>query len=73
MPSPRFATAPLSPIEASQRLRLQSALLCRLAHHIARMSADLQQTTRHLQVSSWRAIRARSRHPGPCRAFETVC
>ena len=73
MPSPRFATAPLSPIEASQRLRLQSALLCRLAHHIARMSADLQQTTRHLQASSRRAIRARSRHPGLGRAFETVC
>jgi len=43
MPSPRFATAPLSPIEASQRLRLQSALLCRLAYHIARMSADLNR------------------------------
>ena len=73
MPSPRFATVPLSPLEASQRLRLQSALLCRLAHHIARMSADLQQTTRHLRASSWCAIRARSRHPDPGRAFEIVC
>jgi hypothetical protein len=52
MPSPATDTPPLTPREESQRTRLQSVLLCKLAVHLCRASLQLQETTRQLRESS---------------------
>jgi hypothetical protein len=56
---------PLTPREESQRIRLQSVLLCKLAVHLCRASLQLQETTRELRKSSkdtrqWHARLAQS-------------
>jgi hypothetical protein len=52
MPSPATDTPPLTPREESQRTRLQSVLLCKLAVHLCRASLQLQETTRQLREAS---------------------
>src|SRR2546425_8810916 len=52
MPSPATDTPSLTPREESQRTRLQSVLLCKLAVHLCHASLQLQETTRQLRESS---------------------
>ena len=52
MPSPTTDTLPLTLREESQRTRLQSVLLCKLAVHLCRASLQLQETTRQLREAS---------------------
>jgi hypothetical protein len=52
MPSPATDIPPLTSKEESQRTRLQSVLLCKLAEHICRTSSQLQELTRQLREAS---------------------
>ena len=66
MPAVAPETAPLSVTEVSQRIRLQSLLLCKLAAHLCRTSVQLGATARAIRQTSrivWqhRALAAASR------------
>jgi hypothetical protein len=70
MPAVTPETPPLSVTEVSQRIRLQSLLLCKLAAHLCRTSVQLGVTARAIRQTSrtvWqhRALVAASRRR-PC-------
>ena len=52
MSSPTADILPLPLTEASQRLRLQSMLLCKLAVHICRTSVQLRDTAMEIMQTS---------------------
>ena len=52
MPAVTPETAPLSVTEVSQRIRLQSLLLCKLAAHLCRTSMELGATAKAIRQTS---------------------